>query len=311
MILLSICIPTYNRPLILKEVLESIFSQNVDSSLYEVCISDNAQSNENKKIIDTYFQDKKNLVYNHSTCEGFYNSIESLKLGHGKYLKLNNDTGIFRKNALERLIKTIQSCNEATIFFPMKDESNDASISFYNDFNAFLFEISYLSTWSSAFCISQTDFNRCLQEQIQVDKMFPHTSLLFSLTNADKYIVDNYKYIDTFEVAKKGGYNIPEAFGFRYINMVKQLYDNGVITTCTLKKVKADILNFIAEWYIKVLEHKEKYTFSYANKTHYIRISLGIVSTFSFYAKVLKIKMQHLKGKVKKAIKRIVFRKND
>ena len=89
--IVSICIPTYGRVEILKNTLDSIFSQCVESAKFEVCISDNSPTDETEQMLKLYFSDKTNLVYSKSTSEGFINSIEALKLGDGKFLKLHNN----------------------------------------------------------------------------------------------------------------------------------------------------------------------------------------------------------------------------
>lgn len=290
--LLSICIPTYNRPLILKEVLESIFSQNVDTSLYEVCVSDNAKSDENEEMIKTFFPKQQNLVYKRSTCEGFMNSIEALKLGCGQFLKLNNDTGKFRPNALECMLEKIKKYDnnqQPVLFFSMANEKNEESmLKIYTSFDDFLFNVSYWSTWSSAFCIQKNNFEKIIQRNIEIDKMFPHTSFLFALTDAEEYVVDDFKYIDTIEVNKKGGYNLTETFGVRYIDMVKKLYENKFISKFTLKKIKKDIAHFIVIWYVKCRKNSDRYMFDFSEKEKYIAHSYGVIGVLLFYYRIFK-----------------------
>ena len=54
-ILVSICIPTYKREEIVRQTLKSIFSQGVDASLFEVCITDNSDSDETKNLLEKEF----------------------------------------------------------------------------------------------------------------------------------------------------------------------------------------------------------------------------------------------------------------
>lgn len=281
--LLSICIPTFNRPLILKDVLESIFSQPVDTSLYEVCISDNAKTDENESMINTYFSKQPNLVYHRSSCEGFLNSVEALKLGTGTFLKLNNDTGKFCNNSLSKMIELLKKSefdNNSVVFFLM---SGDDKQEIFESFDSFLFNISYWSTWSSAFCIRKNQFEVLLENKISFDKMFPHTSLLFGLVSEKQFIVDSYKYIETVEAGKKGGYNLPETFGIRYIDMLDSLYSNHFLSRNTIKKIKKDIISFIAHWYVKTMTETDKYIYDFSKKEKYLLHSFGLKGLLYFY----------------------------
>lgn len=292
--LLSICIPTFNRPEILKAVLDSIFTQNVDETLYEVCVSDNSKTADNKNIIDSYFKDKTNLKYKQTDCEGFYNSIEALKLGTGRFLKLNNDTGKFIDRALERMIKSLNDISvsdNSVIFYTMTSSMEQPQISASSSFDDFLFSISHVSTWSSSFGIWKKDLDDLLEKDIAINRMFPHTSLLFYLYDKQKYYIDSYKYIDTVEVSKKGGYNLPDVFGIQYMSLVNALLNNNYITQKTYQKISSDTENFIVEWYINQLCNPEKFCFDFSHKGKSIYKAFGLNGFFRFYFNVLKCRL--------------------
>ena len=77
--IVSICIPTNNRAEIIKETLDSIFLQNIDENLYEVCISDGSFNDKTKKIVETYLKKYRNIKYRKSNFANYYNLIEALK----------------------------------------------------------------------------------------------------------------------------------------------------------------------------------------------------------------------------------------
>ncbi len=279
--ILSICIPTYGRVEILKETLKSFYATDLDSDLYEICISDNSPTDETKEMLELNFADKKNLVYRKSTCEGYYNSIEALKLGSGKFLKLhNNYTKV--KNNFSSFFETINQCSDSdsVIFFTFGAIKANNEIRTYSTFNSFMYCISYFSTWSTSFGIWKSDFVRLMNENIQLDKMFPHTSLLFALTDKSKYIVDDSEYFINQDVGKKGGYNLPETFGTRYLGMCKALLEKGSISEKTYKKIKKGILRFISIWLYKARCYPEKYTFAFDNWKTTISSLYGACAVF-------------------------------
>ena len=264
--LLSICIPTYGRVEILRNTLDSIYSQSVDANLFEVCISDNSPTNETEEMLHKYFYDKINLVYKKSSCEGYLNSIEALKLGCGQYLKLHNNYTKFKKGMLSKFLRVIEEYfnQDCVVFGTFGSIKQSKVIESYCSFNDFMNCITYFSTWSTSFGVWKEKFDLIIQ-YVKLDKMFPHTSILFEQINEKNYIVDNTDYFDNQDVGKKGGYNLPETFGTRYLGMVQALFDKKEISEITLNNIKLGILKFIASWYLNVKVYSNKYTFSFEN----------------------------------------------
>lgn len=264
--LVSICIPTYGREEILKETLNSIYSQNEEESLFEICISDNSPTDETKSMLDACFSNYHNIIYRKSTCEGYYNSIEALKLGNGKFLKLHNNYTCFKKNIFKSFLEEIKKYDENTVLFFLSNAKNgNTSSSVFDSFDTFMNYISHLSTWSSSFGIWKSDFSKILQKTEVFDKMFPHTSLLFLLHDKDKYVVSKTSYFVNQNLKKKSGYNLPETFGTRFLGMCDDLYKNEHISVNTYEHIKKDILLFIADYYAYVNYFKDRYGFSYEN----------------------------------------------
>ena len=265
--LVSICIPTYGRVEILKNTLNSIFSQNVDPEIFEVCISDNSPTDETQELLDSFFSSNYNIKYSKSTCEGYYNSIESLKLGCGKYLKLHNNYSKFKENSFQEFINSVlrYETEKPVLFFSFGAINNSSEQKKFSTFDSFLNEISYFSTWSTSFGIWKEDFDALMSKNFDFDKMFPHTSLLFALWDKKDFVVDNALYFDNQDVGKKGGYNLPETFGTRYLGMCHNLLADGKIGEQTYQKIKNGILQFIADWYVNVTYFGNKYKFSFEN----------------------------------------------
>lgn len=60
---LSICIPTYNRKDCLQELLDSILAQADDSNPVEICISDDASSDDTETLVHGYQNKYPHLLY--------------------------------------------------------------------------------------------------------------------------------------------------------------------------------------------------------------------------------------------------------
>lgn len=282
--IISICIPTKNRVDILRETLKSILNENINPAIFEICVSDNSLTDETKNLINEEFSEVTNLRYNKSDCQGFLNSIEALKLGKGKLLKLHNDYSKFTRNGLILMIKRIETytMTQPTIFFAMHSLENMHDVVEFDSFDNFLNNISYMSTWSSAFSIWKTDLDKLIAENVQVDHMFPHTTLLFSLTEKEQYVVDNSAYVENLPLKRKGGYNLIDNFVHIYLTMVSSLLKKQIIRQETYNKIEKDIIKFSAHWYAVVKSNKN-FTFTFENKNELIKNQCGKGAVKKFY----------------------------
>ena len=110
--LLSICIPSYNRLNCLDNCLNSILisSNNVQNFDFEVCITDNCSEQNPVEIINKY---RKNLNIkfkrNKKNLGVALNAIEALKLSSSKYAWLIGNDDLILPNTLRDLKKIFES----------------------------------------------------------------------------------------------------------------------------------------------------------------------------------------------------------
>ena len=118
--LLSICIPSYNRLNCLDNCLNSILisSNNVQNFDFEVCITDNCSEQNPVEIINKY---RKNLNIkfkrNKKNLGVALNAIEALKLSSSKYAWLIGNDDLILPNTLRDLKKIFESNSEVEYFF--------------------------------------------------------------------------------------------------------------------------------------------------------------------------------------------------
>lgn len=107
---LSICIPTYNRAPYLKVLLDSILKQIDPNYPVEICISDNASTDNTKSLISsykkkyghiTYFRSKKNMGFD---C----NCLKSIAIAHGNYCWLMGDDDKVESKCLNYILKLLE-----------------------------------------------------------------------------------------------------------------------------------------------------------------------------------------------------------
>ena len=117
--LLSICIPNYNRAKYLNNCLNSILIAKSFSSLkFEICISDNGSKDDISSIIDHY--KKKKLVINFKKNPknlGFgANFNKVVKMAKGEFIWMIGNDDLLYTHALKKLEKLFFKHNDVDFF---------------------------------------------------------------------------------------------------------------------------------------------------------------------------------------------------
>ncbi len=118
--ILSICIPSYNRLECLENCLNSILisSKNVDNFDFEICISDNCSEKNPKYIVDKYKKELNIIFHRNNKNLGFaLNAIQTLKLSKGKYAWLIGNDDLILPNTLNDLKKIFKSNEDVDYYF--------------------------------------------------------------------------------------------------------------------------------------------------------------------------------------------------
>lgn len=121
--LLSICIPTYNRDKYLKNNIEIILSQinDIYKRNIEICISDNCSTDNTEQtisnLIDSYPEYAIKYKKNKKNLGADRNYINAMFMASGEYSILWGDDDFFKNNALNYIINTIEANRDISIFF--------------------------------------------------------------------------------------------------------------------------------------------------------------------------------------------------
>ncbi len=110
---LSICIPTYNRAKYLPELLDSIISQAPIDGTLEICISDNASTDNTKELVADYKTKFPYIVYhvNSENLGADRNFLKCVEIASGEYCWLMGSDDIVLKNAISYLFKIFSDCS--------------------------------------------------------------------------------------------------------------------------------------------------------------------------------------------------------
>lgn len=255
--ILSLCLPTNGVIEWVFPVLDSIYNQNVDLNMFEIIVTDNGDNKEFENKMLRYKENHSNLIYKKTTSYMFYNQLDALKLANGKYLKFVNHRGLFVDGALEKMIKLVckNEENKPVIFFGngvLKD-----NVYKLKNFDDFVSTIGHLASWTTGVGIWKDDYNK-IPENIKIDKISPHSCILFSERHKNEYLIDNSVFSKEIVVdqRKKGTYDLFKGFAVEEITITLNLFINGDISANTFKKVKNDYKKFVADLYWQYIIEK-------------------------------------------------------
>jgi abequosyltransferase len=223
MIYLSICIPTYNRCEVLDNTLNLLFSNSeFDTDKIEVIVSDNCSTDNTKLIVAKY-----PLVKYYRNQENIKDLNFAVALEHagGKYVRLFNDTLIFKSGALKLMLNSIEnsSPNNENIFFYQNTFLNRDCQKTVNFVDSFVKEVSYETTWIANFGIWREDFSNIVHKDkyalLQLNQVDWSCQVAKNGKKTKIYFGDLFKVT---ALNTKGGYNVFNIFINNYLFIIKE-----------------------------------------------------------------------------------------
>jgi len=118
-LLLSVCVPTYNRSHLLKVMLQCVLPQiNQNSDFVEICISDNGSSDDTATVVEES-RNMGPLVYSRNPSNlGYAGNVAVLttKLARGEYIWLVGDDDLLLPGAVSEILHMIQTHDDIAAF---------------------------------------------------------------------------------------------------------------------------------------------------------------------------------------------------
>jgi glycosyltransferase involved in cell wall biosynthesis len=113
--LISVIIPTYNRPEYLKVAIASAVQQTYQN--IEIIISDNCSTTNTQAIIES-FSDPRIRFWRQPTNVGmFANQMHAFKMAQGKYIASLHDDDMWNEDFLEKLVPTLEEHPDLVLAF--------------------------------------------------------------------------------------------------------------------------------------------------------------------------------------------------
>mgnify|MGYP003575211541 CR=1 FL=1 len=263
-ILLSICIPTFNRAAILDKTLDDLTSNSeFEINKIEVIISDNCSTDNTREVVSKYPQVK--YFVNEFNIKD-YNFTKALSYSTGKYIRLFNDTVKFNPGALSFMLNVIEENfgESKNLFFYQNMFLNQNCSQEITQLKEYFFNTSFFSTWIANFGIWRADFEKLENKDCYSELQFPQLYWSYqTVKNGKNTIIHFSDYFTVTVPNKKGGYNIFNTFVNKYLLIVKK--EKLSIATYELEKYRL-FKNFIYPWLLTLLvNEKEEYSYDVAN----------------------------------------------
>lgn len=279
-VLLSICIPTNGVVDWVIPVIESIYTQQVDHSLFEVVVADNGMKDDLKNAIDRFTY--QNFHYYKTTAQGFTNQIECFRKASGEFRKMLNHRSCLLPNSLSKMLEVINKYKETKpILYFAEGHSHGSSFVECKNTDQFLASLTYYASWSAGVGVWGEDLEKI--EVAKADKMFPHTVYLFDENLREEYVIWNEPYEQMADDSGKGGYDLFRTFAVGFLTIINRLKRAGRITENTFDLVKKELYVALKEWYLNEVFLPTKHTFILQN----IKESMTVYYSVSDYYKMV------------------------
>jgi glycosyltransferase involved in cell wall biosynthesis len=128
MTLVSICIPTYNRPDYLRRAVESCLAQTCSD--FEIVITDNSTNDETSRLAATWTDPRIRYFKNEGNIGATGSANRAVTLAEGKYIKFLMDDDLLKPRCLELLVKGMEANPSAGVAMAPMDliDGNDRRI---------------------------------------------------------------------------------------------------------------------------------------------------------------------------------------
>lgn len=205
------------------------------------------------------------------------------------------------KGALEYLISFAEKNqeNKPVAYFTNGELLLKNSYKQFQDFDAFMRNLGYWSSWSAGIAIWRSDLEK-IDFKKPYSSTFPHTAFLFSNTKAECYIIDDRRLVTEIQSKsiKKGKYNLFTAFSVEYIDILKGLLDDKRISFATFEYIKKDMSYFLSILLYEYIIKKQESSYDLQNYKE------AIGKNYSYLAIVCNIPYVLFKNKFLKRIKK-------
>lgn len=301
--LLSICIPTNGVVEWVVPVIESIYSQGADDSMFEVVITDNGKSSALSKAVEVFKYN--NFRYYKTSSPGFTNQIDAFEKCRGEFCKMLNHRSRMLPGSIDSLLSIIWKYRERKpVIYCAEGHAKGGEFIECKNLDEFVCSLGYYLSWSAGTGVWKEDLS-VLREKT-TDKMFPHILFLAGLRKESEYVIWNGLYEQMANDAGKGGYNVFQTFAVHFLDILIGFKTNGRISQKTFVGVKNELYGFLVNLYMREVILPTKHTFIIED----VRGSMSVYYGSYYYRKmVLKACIGAIPFGLRKMVRNLFIKK--
>lgn len=243
-ILLSICIPTFNRAKYLKSNLEALFREIDGKNMpIEIIVSDNCSTDDTENTVRGFIIKglPLNYIKNSINLGMDGNFAQCYREAKGKYVLALGDDDYLIEGMLEKLISILESGDYGLVHLHPRGIA-ELSTKEFTDTNCFLEEISFWITYITSNIVNKTyiekyNFEQYFGSYLAIVPLY----LKAALGHNQNLMVYDRIFKDGSDIKSNGGYNFFKVFVINYLNIWKDFLKSGRIKRKLYYRIKKDI----------------------------------------------------------------------
>lgn len=257
MIKLSIGIPTYNRPEIIKENLKIILknkSKNID-----IVICDNSDNDKTKEVILKLNDNRVKYYKNDNNLKFYGNLLKVFEESDGEYILTLSDEDYIEENNLNNLLEELNKNEEIKLFLLSTKHSNDSYYIKYKDKvltpKENLENNLFFRTYMSGIIFKKENLIKLKKIPGNMyEELYPHVLMINNYIYNYKYKTISYIYV---KKCKKNGANGQPINYILPSSRYEQLKNKLEILNEYPEYIRKLSLRYIAEYIIYILNYKK------------------------------------------------------
>lgn len=256
--IVSLCIPTKNEALRLKNTIATIVAEKcfIKGEL-ELVISDNCSDDDTEAVCREYAEKYDNFVYNRNVSDiKDRNFPRVMRCGNGIYRKLSNTSNCFCPGSLDLLVELIKSCMDErpVIITDQELGRREPDIKACTTMDDILKKISYYVTWIGEFGLWEDDIPYLDETEDECDtNLWQIPTLLNSFKRRGVCLILTYDWIRVQDRDKSKTYDtFFRIFYTNYTEHLKKYLMSGDLGAECYEWLEKDLLyNFLTPWMIR------------------------------------------------------------
>lgn len=262
---LSICIPTFNRPEKIFNLLNLILPQ-IKKSNVEIVVTDNSSNDETEKKLELVVKQNSNISYFRNNRNiGFAKNLKkAIFYSSGNYIWLLSDDDTPNPKSIKKILNAIELKKKGWIFFNFEKSGSTTSNNFYDNsvksqeysLDSFVYKFGIWTSFMSASIINSDIKNNL--ESVKENNYFAFSlALIAGAKNGCSYI--NFPLVKReIDNLAEHRFNKVNTYLFDFFDTIDELINDGAISYKTRNSLARQLFSGIIPLYLCEIKLKKQ-----------------------------------------------------